>query len=239
MARSKSKSAKKSSAPVEPQHPPRKKVLLLSCMDQRLLDDTVHFMNDLNLANRYDHLVFAGAAMGVVHLKSGDPDAATNAAAKVVASKRSAASQAEPVLLPWRWVFFDHLKAAIDVLRREISDIYILEHLDCGAYRTLHPDETIRKDYDKYCKTDMSQLKRYHADEAAKMVEQIRQFCHDQHADAETKLDAARAELESGSPGDLDELLKTICYESWRLDAWKDIRIRSFIMDLTGEVEDL
>lgn len=233
MARANSKSAKK-------QFPPRKKVLLVSCMDQRLLDDTVHFMNSLNLHNRYDHLVFAGAAMGVVRLSSGNPDAATNAAAKALAGKRSAAAtSAAPVTLPWRWVFFDHLKAAIDVLKREISDIYIIEHLDCGAYRTLHPDETIREEYDHYCKTDMSELTQYHTKEAAALVKQIEKFCHEQHADAQTKLDAAREELESGSPSDLDSLLKTICYESWRVDAWKDLRIRAFIMDLTGKVEDL
>lgn len=39
--------------------PPRKHVMLLSCMDQRLLDETVRFMNALNLHNRYDQVALA------------------------------------------------------------------------------------------------------------------------------------------------------------------------------------
>ena len=36
-------------------HPlPRKHVLLLTCMDVRLIDNTVTYMNSLNLTNRYD-----------------------------------------------------------------------------------------------------------------------------------------------------------------------------------------
>lgn len=38
--------------------PPRKNALLLSCMDQRLLDETVQFMNELNLHNRYDQVTW-------------------------------------------------------------------------------------------------------------------------------------------------------------------------------------
>ena len=48
-----------------PYPPPRKNVLLLSCMDLRLIDDLVPFMDGDNLTNRYDQLVFAGAALGV------------------------------------------------------------------------------------------------------------------------------------------------------------------------------
>ncbi len=108
--------------------PPRKQVLLLSCMDQRLLDDTVSFMNSYNLANRYDQVVFAGAALGVMRLNSppvvGDP-----------AARHSA----------WKDVFFHHLQVAIDVLGRKIKDIFILEHRDCGAYEHFHP--TYNKPY--------------------------------------------------------------------------------------------
>ena len=52
-------------------HPtPRKHVLVLTCMDLRLLDDTVSFMDQYNLANRYDQIVFAGSALGVLRLSS-------------------------------------------------------------------------------------------------------------------------------------------------------------------------
>ena len=43
---------------------PRGNVLLLSCMDLRLLDDIVRFMDNDNLNNRYDQFILAGAALG-------------------------------------------------------------------------------------------------------------------------------------------------------------------------------
>jgi carbonic anhydrase len=82
-------------------------VLLLSCMDPRLLDDTVEFMNHDNLENRYDHLVLAGASLGALGgcLKKYDH---------------------------WRKCFFDHLGAACEL--HNIQEIYLLEHRNCGAY---------------------------------------------------------------------------------------------------------
>jgi hypothetical protein len=86
-------------------------MLLLSCMEPRLLDDTVSFMNEFNLANRYDHVVFAEAALGVLRLNS----------PTVTGSSHSTESF-------WKDVFFHHLQLAIDVLKRQIKDIFILEH---------------------------------------------------------------------------------------------------------------
>jgi hypothetical protein len=57
-------------APQErPYSAPRKNVLLLSCMDLRFIDDIGHFMEGDNLVNRYDQLVFAGSALGVMQPK--------------------------------------------------------------------------------------------------------------------------------------------------------------------------
>lgn len=89
---------------VRPYPPPRKNVLLLSCMDLRLLDDMVEFMEGDNLSNRYDQLVFAGAALGVM----------------------------QPKHSSWREAFFQHLDIAVQL--HEIRDVYIMEHRNCGAY---------------------------------------------------------------------------------------------------------
>jgi carbonic anhydrase len=43
---------------------PRGNVLLISCMDLRLLDDIVRFMDRDNLTNRYDQFILAGASLG-------------------------------------------------------------------------------------------------------------------------------------------------------------------------------
>lgn len=87
-----------------PYPPPRKNVLLLSCMDLRLIDDIVPFMEGDNLSNRYDQLVFAGSALGVIQK---DHKA-------------------------WYEVFFQHLDIAVTL--HQIQDVYIMEHRDCGAY---------------------------------------------------------------------------------------------------------
>ncbi len=87
--------------------PPQGPVLLLSCMDPRLLDDTVDFMNHDNLENRYDHVILAGAALGAL---GGCLSAYAH----------------------WKTVFFDHLEAACNL--HHIEEVYILEHRHCGAY---------------------------------------------------------------------------------------------------------
>ena len=92
------------SSSFRPYPPPRKNVLLLSCMDLRLIDDLVPFMNGDNLTNRYDQLVFAGAALGVIQQ---DHES-------------------------WYDVFFQHLDIAVKL--HEIQDVYIMEHRHCGAY---------------------------------------------------------------------------------------------------------
>lgn len=165
--------------------PPRKHVLLLTCMDQRLLDDTVAFMNELNLHNRYDQVIFAGSAMG---------------------ARRMPGSGA-----PWKPVFFAHLSAAINVLRREIKDIFLIEHLDCGAYRMLHPDETIRKKY--ATEPDLTGLVRYHRDEVLAFAQDVREYCEEQRAKAANDATIKAAD-------------------------WTNIRVRSFVMDLVGNVRE-
>jgi hypothetical protein len=62
---------------------PRKNVLLLSCMDLRLLDNLVTFMKFENLENRYDQFILAGAAAGAMQMPS------------------------------WHKAFFDHLVLAV------------------------------------------------------------------------------------------------------------------------------
>ena len=104
-------------------HPtPRKHVLVLTCMDLRLLDDTVSFMDQYNLANRYDQIVFAGSALGVLRLSS-----------------PSVNDHSQSTRSVWKDVLFHHLQIAIDVLDRTVKDIFILEHRDCGAYEHYHP----------------------------------------------------------------------------------------------------
>lgn len=171
--------------------PPRNQVFLLSCMDLRLLDDTVRFMNRLNLQNRYDQLCLAGVSMGAMRLPAVE------------------ATAGQPQPLTWKSVFFAHLDAAINLLRRDIKDIFLLEHLDCGAYRLLHPDAKVRREYEKA--RDLTKMVKFHREEAHAFAEEIEAFCKAQH-----KLKAKEGN-----------------------NAWKDIRVRCLLIDLIGNVSDL
>lgn len=94
--------------------PARGPVLLLTCMDLRLLDEVVQFMDHDGLTNRYDHVILAGAALG--GLGGG--------------SKKHR---------HWKKTFFNHLKIAHQL--HHIKDVYIIEHRDCGAYREFLGDK--------------------------------------------------------------------------------------------------
>jgi hypothetical protein len=148
--------------------PPRKHVMLLSCMDQRLLDDTVRFMNGLNLQNRYDQVIFAGAALGAAKLSSPLFGKETTTKSKTKT----------PPKLEWKQVFFDQLVAAIDGLERKIHDIFILDHMDCGAYRKLYPldgDPHIREKYER-CRTAAEWMP-FHAPVVKGFALEVVEFC--------------------------------------------------------------
>ena len=79
--------------------------LLLSCMDFRLVDDLVKYMDGRGLTNEYDHIVLAGASAGA-------------SAEKFTA---------------WHETFWSHLKVAIDL--HKIKKVIVIDHRDCGAYK--------------------------------------------------------------------------------------------------------
>lgn len=88
--------------------PARGPVLLLSCMDLRLMDEVAQFMAHDGLVNRYDHVILAGAALGALGANCDDYQ-------------------------HWKRTFQDHLETAYKL--HAIKDVYILEHRDCGAYK--------------------------------------------------------------------------------------------------------
>jgi carbonic anhydrase len=81
--------------------------VLLSCMDYRLVEATAHYMASRGLKEKYDHLILAGAALGVLTDK----------------------------FPSWNQTFWDHLGVAIDL--HKIHKGMILDHRDCGAYKVI------------------------------------------------------------------------------------------------------
>jgi hypothetical protein len=94
--------------------PPRKYVLVISCIDFRLLDDLTRFLDRDNLTNRYYHVAFAGTSLafreGVETPESFHFDA-------------------------WGEMLADHVRAVLKLTDKKLYDIYLVEHRDCGAYR--------------------------------------------------------------------------------------------------------
>lgn len=82
-------------------------VLLLTCMDYRLLDATNHYMAERGLKNKYDHVVLAGASLGALTEKRPE----------------------------WNQTFWDHLDLALEL--HQIHEVMVLDHRDCGAYKLL------------------------------------------------------------------------------------------------------
>ncbi len=110
---------------------PRKNVLLISCMDLRLIDEIVAFMGHDNLTNRYDQFILAGAALGGC-FGSLTQDYDTEATGDFDDFKS------------WHTSLFHHIKLAIKL--HEVQDIYILEHRQCGAYKAFLKESTFIND---------------------------------------------------------------------------------------------
>jgi carbonic anhydrase len=100
---------------------PKKYVLVLSCVDYRLLDDLIRFLDHDNLTNRYYHVALAGAALGVV------PESKSGPQAPAVAGPH------------WRETFRGQVRAAVYLTHGELTDIYIVQHENCGAFNAYVP----------------------------------------------------------------------------------------------------
>lgn len=88
--------------------------VVLSCMDYRLADDVDAYMAGRGLTGKYDQLVLAGAALGVLTDK-------------------------QPA---WGPTFWQHVQIAKDL--HHIHEIIVLDHRDCGAYRVFLGEALVR-----------------------------------------------------------------------------------------------
>ena len=81
--------------------------VLLSCMDFRLMDEIARYMEGRGLANRYDHLIIAGASLGAL-------------------------TEKYPA---WGQTFWTHLHLAREL--HNVKRLIVMDHRDCGAYKAL------------------------------------------------------------------------------------------------------
>ena len=79
-------------------------VLLLNCMDYRLVNEVTTYLNERGMTNRYDQVILAGASLAVASGKFPD----------------------------WANTFWQHLDVAIEL--HHVQQVIALDHRDCGAY---------------------------------------------------------------------------------------------------------
>ncbi|MDB5433599.1 MAG: hypothetical protein JWP35_4715 [Caulobacter sp.] len=89
-------------------------VLLLTCMDYRLTNEVVAYMDGRGLRDNYDHVVLAGASLGA--LTDRYPE--------------------------WGKTFRDHVGIAIAL--HHIHKVMIIDHRDCGAYRVFLGEAAVK-----------------------------------------------------------------------------------------------
>jgi carbonic anhydrase len=88
--------------------------LLLTCMDYRLTDETVAYMDGRGLHDSYDHVVLAGASLGALTDKYPE----------------------------WGKAFRDHV--AIAKALHHIHKVIVIDHRDCGAYKTFLGEAAVK-----------------------------------------------------------------------------------------------
>jgi hypothetical protein len=96
------------------------RAIVYSCMDFRLLDDIVIFMNNNGYNNNYDQFILAGASLSFLTDK----------------------------FKHWTVVAKDHLDLAISL--HKIKEIICIEHEKCGAYKMIYSDLTPENERQKH-----------------------------------------------------------------------------------------
>lgn len=86
-------------------------VMLLNCMDYRLIDDVGRYMDGRKLTDNYDQIILAGASLGAL-------------------------TGAQP---SWGATFWSHLDLALDL--HHVHSLIVIDHRDCGAYKLLFGED--------------------------------------------------------------------------------------------------
>lgn len=89
-------------------------MLLLTCMDFRLVNEIETYMEARGLKDRYDHIVLAGASLGALNDR----------------------------FPAWSEVFWQHLDLAIEL--HEVHRVMVLDHRDCGAYKMILGEAAVK-----------------------------------------------------------------------------------------------
>jgi len=98
------------------------KAIALTCIDFRLIDDTVCQMNKFGYLNDYDQFILAGSSLGYNNVNKVGTD-------------------------NWTKVFNEHINIAKSL--HNIEQIILIDHLDCGAYKLAYGKDKYEKNAEK------------------------------------------------------------------------------------------
>lgn len=104
------------------------KALVVTCMDFRLIDDAVRYLNKTGYNNNYDQFILAGSTLGYNQSKYND----------------------------WISTLDAHIKLSIQL--HKINEVIFIDHMDCGAYKmfykenNLTPENELRLHKDNFIK---------------------------------------------------------------------------------------
>ena len=98
------------------------KAFLVTCMDFRLFNDTNRILKERGYNVNYDQFVLAGVSLGLVQQKYPG----------------------------WGKSVLDHI--GISIKLHQINKVILLDHLDCGAYKTFCPDLKKEDEYEEHKK---------------------------------------------------------------------------------------
>lgn len=84
------------------------KAIVITCIDFRLRDDAVLFLNSINLNNNYDEFILAGASLGYN----------------------------QTLFSAWTETLDKHIELSEQL--HEITDVIVIDHMNCGAYKIFY-----------------------------------------------------------------------------------------------------
>lgn len=84
------------------------KALVLTCMDFRLLDDVVRYLDKKGYNNNYDQFILAGGSLGYN----------------------------QNVYDEWKKTLDKHIELSLEL--HDIKEIIIIDHINCGAYKKFY-----------------------------------------------------------------------------------------------------
>lgn len=97
----------------------RAKALVLTCMDFRLIDDAVAYLNSQGYNNNYDQFILAGASLGYN----------------------------QTTYDTWTEAFENHIDLAEQL--HDIEEIIVIDHMKCGAYKLLYNNNNFSDDEER------------------------------------------------------------------------------------------